>query len=76
MFTGLRISVGLAWLAIVAAEMLKADGGIGFIHAAHHHRAVAGLGDATAIDQAGGAIIAGAGVDAVQANHRPISPDG
>ncbi len=29
-FTGLRISVGLAWLAIVAAEMLKADGGIGF----------------------------------------------
>ncbi len=30
MFTGLRISVGLAWLAIVAAEMLKADGGIGF----------------------------------------------
>jgi nitrate/nitrite transport system permease protein len=30
MFTGLRIAVGLAWLAIVAAEMLKADGGIGF----------------------------------------------
>ena len=29
-FTGLRISVGLAWLAIVAAEMLKADGGIGY----------------------------------------------
>ena len=29
-FTGLRIAVGLAWLAIVAAEMLKADGGIGF----------------------------------------------
>ncbi|WP_341899050.1 nitrate ABC transporter permease [Synechococcus sp. UW140] len=29
-FTGLRISIGLAWLAIVAAEMLKADGGIGF----------------------------------------------
>jgi nitrate/nitrite transport system permease protein len=30
MFTGLRIAVGLAWLAIVAAEMLKADGGIGY----------------------------------------------
>ena len=30
MFTGLRIGIGLAWLAIVAAEMLKADGGIGF----------------------------------------------
>jgi nitrate/nitrite transport system permease protein len=29
-FTGLRISIGLAWLAIVAAEMLKADGGIGY----------------------------------------------
>ncbi|HEY9753208.1 MAG TPA: nitrate ABC transporter permease [Coleofasciculaceae cyanobacterium] len=29
-FTGLRIGVGLAWLAIVAAEMLKSDGGIGF----------------------------------------------
>jgi nitrate/nitrite transport system permease protein len=29
-FTGLRIGVGLAWLAIVAAEMLKANGGIGF----------------------------------------------
>lgn len=30
MFTGLRIGVGLSWLAIVAAEMLKSDGGIGF----------------------------------------------
>jgi nitrate ABC transporter permease subunit len=30
-FTGLRIGIGLAWLAIVAAEMLKSDGGgIGF----------------------------------------------
>jgi nitrate/nitrite transport system permease protein len=29
-FTGLRVAVGLAWLAIVAAEMLKADGGIGY----------------------------------------------
>lgn len=29
-FGGLRIGIGLAWLAIVAAEMLKADGGIGF----------------------------------------------
>lgn len=29
-FTGLRIGVGLAWLAIVAAEMLKSEGGIGF----------------------------------------------
>ena len=29
-FTGVRIAVGLAWLAIVAAEMLKADGGIGY----------------------------------------------
>ncbi len=29
-FTGLRIAIGLAWLAIVAAEMLKADGGIGY----------------------------------------------
>jgi nitrate/nitrite transport system permease protein len=29
-FTGLRLAVGLAWLAIVAAEMLKADGGIGY----------------------------------------------
>ncbi|MBD3881064.1 nitrate ABC transporter permease [Phormidium tenue FACHB-886] len=29
-FSGLRIGIGLSWLAIVAAEMLKADGGIGF----------------------------------------------
>lgn len=29
-FGGLKIGIGLAWLAIVAAEMLKADGGIGF----------------------------------------------
>jgi nitrate/nitrite transport system permease protein len=29
-FSGLRIAIGLAWLAIVAAEMLKSDGGIGF----------------------------------------------
>jgi nitrate/nitrite transport system permease protein len=29
-FTGLRIGIGLAWLAIVAAEMLRSDGGIGF----------------------------------------------
>lgn len=29
-FGGLRIGIGLAWLAIVAAEMLKAEGGIGF----------------------------------------------
>ncbi|MCY7332233.1 MAG: nitrate ABC transporter permease [Pseudanabaena sp. CAN_BIN31] len=29
-FTGLRIAVGLSWLAIVAAEMLTAGGGIGF----------------------------------------------
>jgi nitrate/nitrite transport system permease protein len=29
-FSGLRIGIGLAWLAIVAAEMLKAEGGIGF----------------------------------------------
>jgi nitrate/nitrite transport system permease protein len=29
-FSGLRIGIGLAWLAIVAAEMLKSDGGIGF----------------------------------------------
>jgi nitrate/nitrite transport system permease protein len=29
-FTGLRIAVGLSWLAIVAAEMLKGGVGIGF----------------------------------------------
>lgn len=29
-FTGLRIGVGLSWLAIVAAEMLTGGGGIGF----------------------------------------------
>jgi nitrate/nitrite transport system permease protein len=29
-FGGLKIGIGLAWLAIVAAEMLKAEGGIGF----------------------------------------------
>lgn len=29
-FTGLRIGIGLAWLAIVAAEMLRGDTGIGF----------------------------------------------
>jgi nitrate/nitrite transport system permease protein len=29
-FTGLRIGAGLAWLAIVAAEMLMTSGGIGF----------------------------------------------
>lgn len=30
MFTGLKIGIGLAWLAIVAAEMLRGDTGIGF----------------------------------------------
>jgi nitrate/nitrite transport system permease protein len=30
MFTGLRIGVGLSWLAIVAAEMLVGGVGIGF----------------------------------------------
>lgn len=30
MFTGLRIGVGLAWLAIVAAEMVQGGTGIGF----------------------------------------------
>lgn len=30
MFTGLRLGIGLAWLAIVAAEMLRGDTGIGF----------------------------------------------
>ncbi|MBM0742507.1 nitrate ABC transporter permease [Phormidium sp. CLA17] len=30
MFTGLKLGVGLAWLAIVAAEMLRGDTGIGF----------------------------------------------
>jgi nitrate/nitrite transport system permease protein len=30
MFTGLRIGVGLSWLAIVAAEMLIGGVGIGF----------------------------------------------
>jgi nitrate/nitrite transport system permease protein len=29
-FTGLRIALGLSWLAVVAAEMLLADDGIGF----------------------------------------------
>jgi len=29
-FTGLRISIGMAWLAIVAAEMLTGGVGIGF----------------------------------------------
>src|SRR5262249_24454805 len=29
-FTGLRIGIGLSWLAIVAAEMLIGGGGIGF----------------------------------------------
>lgn len=29
-FTGLRIGVGLSWLAVVAAEMLLSDDGIGF----------------------------------------------
>ena len=29
-FTGLRIGIGLAWLAIVAAEMLTGGVGIGF----------------------------------------------
>jgi len=29
-FTGLRIAIGLSWLAIVAAEMLKGGVGIGF----------------------------------------------
>jgi nitrate/nitrite transport system permease protein len=29
-FTGLRIAVGLSWLAVVAAEMLLSDDGIGF----------------------------------------------
>jgi nitrate/nitrite transport system permease protein len=30
MFTGLRIGIGLSWLAIVAAEMLTGGVGIGF----------------------------------------------
>jgi len=30
MLTGLRLGIGLAWLAIVAAEMLRGDTGIGF----------------------------------------------
>jgi nitrate/nitrite transport system permease protein len=30
MFTGLRIGIGLSWLAIVAAEMLIGGVGIGF----------------------------------------------
>jgi len=30
MFTGLRISVGMSWLAIVAAEMVQGGAGIGF----------------------------------------------
>ena len=30
MFTGLKLGIGLAWLAIVAAEMLRGDTGIGF----------------------------------------------
>jgi nitrate/nitrite transport system permease protein len=30
MFTGLRIGMGLSWLAIVAAEMLTGGVGIGF----------------------------------------------
>ena len=47
-FTGLRIGVGLSWLAIVAAEMLTGGVGIGFLHLGcvelfapvrHHHRA-------------------------------------
>jgi nitrate/nitrite transport system permease protein len=29
-FTGLRISLGLSWLAVVAAEMLLSDDGLGF----------------------------------------------
>ncbi|MBD2363887.1 nitrate ABC transporter permease [Anabaena minutissima FACHB-250] len=29
-FTGLRIAIGLSWLAVVAAEMLLADDGLGF----------------------------------------------
>ncbi|MCG6135006.1 MAG: nitrate ABC transporter permease [Nostoc sp. LLA-1] len=29
-FTGLRIAIGLSWLAVVAAEMLLSDDGIGF----------------------------------------------
>jgi nitrate/nitrite transport system permease protein len=30
MFTGLRIGVGMSWLAIVAAEMVQGGTGIGF----------------------------------------------
>jgi nitrate/nitrite transport system permease protein len=30
MFTGLRIGIGLSWLAIIAAEMLTGGVGIGF----------------------------------------------
>lgn len=29
-FTGLRIALGLSWLAVVAAEMLLSDDGLGF----------------------------------------------
>ena len=47
-FTGLRIGIGLSWLAIVAAEMLIGGVGIGFfiwdawnssLHQRHHRRA-------------------------------------
>ena len=45
-FTGLRIGIGLSWLAIVAAEMLTGGVGIGFFiwdawnssHISRHHR--------------------------------------
>ena len=30
MFTGLRIGIGMSWLAIVAAEMVQGGTGIGF----------------------------------------------
>ena len=40
--TGLRLAVGLAWRALVVAEMLGADSGVGYmIFAARQHMATA-----------------------------------
>jgi hypothetical protein len=46
-----------------------ADGGVGLVDAAEAGNALVALEAALAVDQAGGAVIAGARVDAVETDH-------
>src|SRR3546814_7635804 len=54
-------------------EQRKAKHGIGFLHRADRGRQRIGLRHARAVHQAGRATVAGAGVDAVELDHLPLS---